>query len=325
MKRCKKIGVNFDFYLGVIDLLKSDLNLKQISKKLGMSRQNLNYYIRPLKVLNIIERAGYGVWRINEKNIAKLQYVNSIKEVKKQGMVGSQGNVFTSSPNQVRSHGYVFTLKIPNIKNWHRRIEFLEKKKVVPKEMKGGCSISYGNYKIHLFNGSIVIYFPPGRSYYSDRPIFAFLRAFYDCKQIIFKLEKLFQNQRFSIQGEYWLKPSRHHYALIHNEFAQYADKNKLKIQIRDHKGKVWLLVDNSFNLHETEFIHEKHAIKDTENFQPFFNLIRENPKILEDLKQDNDEMVQRIKDLSESQMNTTILLEQFDKNLKLIIDKMPG
>lgn len=73
------------------------------------------------------------------------------------------------------------------------------------------------------------------------------------------------------------IKLVRCHYAETNNEFAKDKEiSNKIKIfSVTD--GKLWFLIDNSFNLHEAEFVHSKTAKQDTEKIIKVFNDYRDN------------------------------------------------
>ena len=319
----KKIIANSNFYFRVIDFLKQDLNLTKIADKFHISKQLLNYYLRPLKHHNIIKKVGK-VWLINDKKVPIIDNIKNLELVKKIQMSSFNGNtLFTNKSNQVRSHGCQFIMKIPIIKNWNKRFSFLEKKHLSPYKLKGGCAFVFRNHKIHLFDKCIRIYYTKGLSYYAERPLNAFLYAFYDCKGLVKGLERLFSNTSLTINGEYWIKPIIIHYSLIHNELAKYLEEQGKKLVIKNEKGEIWLIVDNSFNFHEAEFPHPKTGLQDATNFQPIFNLLEKRPKLLQEMIKDHNELMVRVKELSDNQMNLTLLMEQFDKNMLKIVKRM--
>jgi hypothetical protein len=68
------------------------------------------------------------------------------------------------------------------------------------------------------------------------------------------------------------------HYAETENEIAIEANKKHEKIALTtDEDGKIWALVDNSFNLNEFEFIHPKTSRPDTDEVRRHLNDIRFN------------------------------------------------
>ncbi len=73
------------------------------------------------------------------------------------------------------------------------------------------------------------------------------------------------------INKKYQFKVTREHYALIKNCLARQYDKEGKKLQIYNHEG-LWMLIDNSYNLHETETVKAGDAIRDNEGIQNYFN-----------------------------------------------------
>lgn len=71
------------------------------------------------------------------------------------------------------------------------------------------------------------------------------------------------------------------HYAEIHNEIAKDLNvkAEKLRIYANDD-GKLWFLIDNSFNLHEAEALHPETSKHDMEKVKAQFNDIRNNPNL---------------------------------------------
>lgn len=72
-------------------------------------------------------------------------------------------------------------------------------------------------------------------------------------------------------------------YAHIRNGLAIKCEREGDKIKIRTREdGKVWFLIDNSFNLKEAEAVHPQTAEKDMGSIvEPFFNDLRDNRPIL--------------------------------------------
>ena len=158
-------------------------------------------------------------------------------------------------------------------------------------------------------------------SYFAQEPLQAFRMAFFDCVRLLVGLENLFHIRNtggFKINSNYWIKPSRHHYSLINNELAKKLNQDKVKLEIRDEKNKIWMLIDNSFNLNECEYIDPKKNIVDATGFKRFFNEIRKEPEILEIMKKENEELKfltselqQRIKEVALESINQTMIMEK--------------
>jgi len=78
------------------------------------------------------------------------------------------------------------------------------------------------------------------------------------------------------------------------------------------------MLIDNSFNLNECEYIDPKKNIVDATGFKRFFNEIRKEPEILEIMKKENEELKfltselqQRIKEVALESINQTMIMEK--------------
>jgi len=68
------------------------------------------------------------------------------------------------------------------------------------------------------------------------------------------------------------------HWAEVGNELAREYNDNCENLQVRTNDdGKVWLLIDNSFNLNELEATHPQSAPFDIQKMQKHFNSIRDN------------------------------------------------
>lgn len=71
MKEVKKITGKKNLYLTIYDLLKQGLRPSEICEELNIKKQNLQYYLTTLKCGGYIEKIGYGVWEITEKEVQK--------------------------------------------------------------------------------------------------------------------------------------------------------------------------------------------------------------------------------------------------------------
>jgi DNA-binding Lrp family transcriptional regulator len=258
---------NEKFYLTVFSLIKEGLNPSKISKRLNISKQRLSYYIRFLKANNYIQKIGYGTWK-------------AIKEVKISTLSGE------SAYKEIRSHGYRFRLELRHINKWDRRESYLQDKGIYYSKLKGlgnKLRVIIDGYTCWLNNSSIIVIFPKNKSYLSISAEEGNNYAILDFMRIIKRLESLL-NVEFTIKGKYQFKPFLQHHALIKNELAKIYDKEGKKLFVYDEKG-LWLLIDNSFNLHELELVSPISAIYDTDNvIHPFLNSLKKNPVTVDGL-----------------------------------------
>ncbi|MEK6883222.1 MAG: winged helix-turn-helix domain-containing protein [Nanoarchaeota archaeon] len=261
------------FYFSIISLIRNKLTLREIASRLNVSEQRLNYYIRQLKRDNILIKLGYGTWKINENNLKNMPKVT--KTTKK-----------TKKENSIRGHAFVFTLKLPNISNWFKREEYLIKNKISYKliGIKNNIqSIKIRNNKIWLCNQKIVVYFKKGYSYFTDTSLEAKNYAIYDFLQLIRQLEAKLKTS-FEINRKYTFRVSRQHYSLIKNSLARQYDREHKKLYVFGYDNKLWLTIDNSYNLHELEVLHPKKSQEDANITQRFFNDLRSNPTTVSEI-----------------------------------------
>lgn len=225
-KEVKDLTSKVDFYLTVLSLLKENNNLIQISSKLNISKQKLNYYIKNLKSLGFIEKKGYGVWNVLRSKRDDLEHTIKWKSKK------------------IRGHAFIWKIKTKQF-NW---IELLKNNKINYSLVRGYTPrIFIQDKKIWLGKDSIIIY--DNRSFYGQNALESRKYAVFGVKSCLEALEK-----KFNIHlGKYVFKPVREHYSMIKNELArQYNDKGE-KLIIKDDLDGDWLWIDDSESLNELE------------------------------------------------------------------------
>lgn len=286
-QQVKKTTLSKNFYFRCIleHLHNNPCPICELAKTLNTSKQKLNYYIKQLRVSGVIKKIGYGTWEVNEEKYKEL--INkSDKEVKKQVKkstivaLDKTPKIFTSD-KEVRGHGFQLTLKIPKIKNWENRRQYLIKKNIdfvpVGNGLWEGERIIVNGAKIHLTPKSIVFYVPKWLSWFASTAKDAKNHVIYDILQTINTVERLLNIDTFMINKEYRLKVTRQHYGLVKNALAQQYNKEGKKLHCYTEKG-LWLIIDNSFNLHELETVHPDKADTDNKIVQDFFNSLAQNP-----------------------------------------------
>ena len=110
------------------------------------------------------------------------------------------------------------------------------------------------------------------------------------------------------------------HYSEIHNELAKDCNikSEKIRIYSKDD-GKLWFLIDNSFNLHEAETVHPETSTHDMgEIVKPFFNDLRDNrPPTLSEIMNLVNTIV-KVNQETAAGLNTVVgLLQQQTTTLK--------
>ena len=249
-KRLEKV------YFSIIKLLSDGKSPTDICFEFNWSKQRLNRYLRRLKEENIIEKIGYGVWKVNAKRSKQIE-------------VGR-------SRNEVRGHGFMFKLFLPKIHKWKDRITYLEKHNIKYEFKNSGQLIYINDRKVHLFNDSIIIY--DKESYISSLASESKQKAIYHFLSMIKRLENLFKIN-LKINKNYRFNVCREHYGLIDNLLAKDYNSKHKKLIVKDEWG-IYLIIDNSFNLHELETHKnrnpkESQAVDDSEGVQDFFNSLK--------------------------------------------------
>jgi len=269
-------------YLIVIRLLQKGTMPIKICSELDITKQKLQYYLSRLKRGGYIKKVGYGTWEVDTQ-----KYISDIKEVQQIKIKSTQvatnhlkgaykevqqiklKSIKGLKEDSVRGHSFMFYLKLPCIDNWGNRHKFLDKKGIKYDILKhDGIKINYKGKKVHLWRKCIIIY--DKESYIADMAKDTRSTAIYGFLGIIKSLETLF-GVSLTINRNYQFKVAREHYALIKNCLARQYDKEGKKLQIYNYKG-LWMLIDNSFNLHETETVMAKEAVLDNEGIQKYFN-----------------------------------------------------
>jgi len=260
----KKTSKNINLDLTIYFFVKQGLNPTQIMKKLKLTKQRVNYYISSLKKRNLIRKIGYGVWEITGNYIPN--------KSKNQSMRHQVPSVNLLTPDLVRGHAFIFVFALPNnLRNWDKREKVLARLKIPFKRMNWygtAQKIVFQKHKIVLTNKSIVIY--EKKSFFADNSTESKSLAVSYILNLVKALESRFNaNFRYSM-GQYRFRISRQHYSLIKNSLAKQYDEEGNQLYIYD-AGEPWLVIDNSFNLHELETLHARTADKDSIKVKSFF------------------------------------------------------
>lgn len=197
-----------------------------------------------------------------------IQYVyRIIKKMKEKGIINKAGEKigggFNLSPHPLRLHAMQFVIKIL----WKDRRYFKIKK-------ERGNIFDFKGDTIKLNEGSVEVYssksffgvdprqlFSEGVSFYNN----FFRRLEEDLKVILIKPRSIN------------IKLCQFHIAETQNEIAKdYEHRRGIRIHAQED-GKLWFLIDNSFNFHEMEFVHPKTALEDSEKVLKHVNDFRNN------------------------------------------------
>lgn len=253
----KKRTKNKNFVLITFKGISKGLNPSQIAKKENVNLSTISYHARKLSRLGFIEKLSNGVW-VTQKKPYRVAKPKPYKII--------------------RSHGFVFTLKLPNITNWNNRETYLKLKNIYYKNLKNNTqSILIKGNKVWLSNNSITIYFKKYKQYLTGSSQEGRNKAILDFLSLIKHIESKFKIS-LKINKNYVFSVSRQHHAYIKNTLAKIYNNPKKRFELYKNR-KLWLLIDNSFNLNELETVDPELAHKDMDKaIKPFFNSMRDAP-----------------------------------------------
>jgi len=227
-----------------------------------------------------------------------------IRKLKKKGLLNPTNQMvhkiqptLSKKLNQIRLHGQEFNIKI------------LYKDQRYKKLLKKSNLINIDGNTIRLYSNSIEVY--SGMSFYADDPQKATSNSFKYWNKLFTRLEH--QLKIIIVKPRYQnIRLVNSHYAEINNELSEECERKgyKLRIYTKDD-GKLWFVIDNSFNLHEAETLHPKTAKKDMEKIQPYFNDLRDDSHYLpSEVKRILLPTLKLVQEIAEAQLNQTKIIE---------------
>jgi len=281
----KKQDTTPNFNLTVLQRLRDGLRPVQIARELKLSQSALQYHLNQLKAAGLITKIGYGCWEVitNSQELKK-QDTERTKKTNQVTLDKALKLKYLGLPDSVRGHSFVFTLRVPeNLTNWRtaKREDYLTHHGIGFELLRipgGGERLWLEGRKIWLTNKSIIIY--ERDSYFAETAGEARKHALFSFIALIKKLERVL-NADFThkLGKEYQFKVSRQHYALVKNALAEQYDSEGKQLFVRlPDTGKLWFIIDNSFNLHEAETIAADSAVGDNHIVQNFFNSLKAHP-----------------------------------------------
>lgn len=247
-----------NFYLSIINELKVDTNLSRIRKKLKISRQKLNYYLRRLKKQGFLIHKDRGWYEPTKKCKNPTKY-----------------DIFLNK-DFTRGHAYIWNIKFKvKPKNWNKRLKILEKNQINYKlvgALKTTPRIKTLGRKIWLCNDHIRVYDKKKASYYGKNAVESRYIALHELKRIVWALERKLGISLDVSQVSF----QKEHYALIKNDLAIQENRKGNIWRINDENGE-WLLIDDSLGEGgELETVGKK-AFKNNIPLQKWWNEHKEH------------------------------------------------
>lgn len=244
-------------------------NKKKSTSKLGLLSQKLTKTEKD--ILHLLTTEFLTPNKIATRRQTTVRAVNH--HIKKLRLKGALKKGFQILPKNewalevsdgIRLHGMEFNINILFQDNNYKSLR-----------NKGNLIYVDGN-TIRLYTNSIEVY--GVKSFFGDTVQAATSKAFNYWSKFFVRLEDRLKVElvKNSYNNVSLVKAE---YAEIHNELARDCGNkaDKLKVYARDD-GKLWFLIDNSFNLHEAETVHRESGKRDMVAVSNFFNDLRENP-----------------------------------------------
>jgi hypothetical protein len=278
-KEVKENTPKIDFYFTIYEYVKNNKKLPTLK----ISKQLRQYYLKRLIIYGAVYKKGYGVYENNPKKWAEFR--SKIKDLRGGRLLPQE--MGTKDKFKIRGHNYQFKICIPEIQNWRNLGKYLTSRQL-PYTKKGTgrgfISINMGEDIVWFCKDSIIIYFNKNKSYIGQSAQDCQTHAIDHAKTILISIENIL-GISLKKNKSYDLRITRQHHAQIKNELAQEVNRTDQKLQIKGEDQKTWLLVDNSFKLDELEAVHSERSQPDMDQvITPFFNLLRQNPHILEEM-----------------------------------------
>lgn len=225
-----------------------------------------------IEVLNYLSIDFLTESQIALKRKCSQQAVNRIvQRLREKGIINAVNKVVVKSrPTPQPTHAIRLHAQEFNIKIIHKDERYISR-------LKKSNNLFIDGNRVLLYKNSIEVY--ATQMFFGESAQSATSKSFVYWNYFFTKLEN--DLKIIIIKDRYQnIKLVNAHYAEIHNEFAKDCNINAEKIKITTTEdGKLWFLIDNSFNLHEAETVHPQTAKPDIENVTRFFNDIRDkNP-----------------------------------------------
>jgi len=171
---------------------------------------------------------------------------------------GSEKDTFVSTGNRkLRLHNQQFVLRIlgGNLQAYLSVLEFSDTQYVE------GNTVKLHRWKVEVYSC---------QSFFGDSASEAYEKSmeywwrFFVVLENLFKID-LVKNKKANI------KEVRNHYAWVNHELAVEYEAKKKKLAVRDDKGELRALIDNSHGLKEFETVHPQKAKTDMDGLEVFF------------------------------------------------------
>lgn len=179
-------------------------------------------------------------------------------------------NLSTKQPQQP-----IFLIEHPiRLHNQEFNIRILYKDNRYQEARQRANVLNIDNNTVRLYKDTIEIY--SGNDFKAETPQKATANSFNYWNRFIQRLEHELKVILIKPRSQN-IKLVNAHYSEINNELSKDALENSYKIKVfTTDTGKLWFLVDNSFNLKEAETVHPETSKADIEKIRQVFNDYRD-------------------------------------------------
>lgn len=240
----------------------------------------------------------------------------TIKRLRKKGFISLANKrldqeAHTGQPLRIRLHGEMFHINIlwkdDRYKNILGRVNQL---------MLDGNTV-------RLHADSVDVY--SNRSFFGESATKATAESIPYWQRFFLRLEN---ELKINVLKERYQNISRvkAEYAHVDSDIAKKAEEEGRRIRLFSFDdGKLWFVVDNSFNLHESETVHPKTAQRDmSEVIEPFLQDLRRNPVTFSDVLGLVSRLAVDMRRMAEAQSESAKGLQALAKLVELQLKKEP-
>ena len=274
-------------------IMTSKIVRKNSTKSANLVREKRELYCDVLenlskderKILNLITVERLTNNQIQTKlKMGKTTFYKHKKTLKNAGLLNTfySANFFESTPPKVRDlvhHNNSKKEKKIRLHFIELNINLIYSDERYAKQLKKSNTLFIGEDTIRLYKNSLEVYIK--HSFFAETAQKATANSINYIEKLLIRLE----NDLHVILRKHRCQNIRicnAHYSEIENEYAKDCNINaeKIRIYTRDD-GKLWFLIDNSFNLNEAEAVHPQTAKPDIEKVTSYFNDIRDSNYVL--------------------------------------------
>ena len=224
----------------------------------------------------------------------------TVQQLKKKGLLSkgykSLEKIEGTIQGKFRLHGLEFNIQILHLSELYKKIK-----------SKANHILIDGN-TIRLYNKSLEIYC--SKSFFADSVQKATKDSATYINRLFLRLENEFKIIIVKDRTQN-IKLVNAHYSEINNGLAKECNIKKDRIKIYSNDGRLWFLIDNSFNLNEAETVNPETSKPDMERVVAlFFNDLRDNEAVtMSQLKQFLFLVIKENKETAEGLNSITQLL----------------